>query len=358
MISFLLRFIWSQLVFLSKVVRALFIFCCVLLFLGGYMVLRMPGNSYDGPLPPLTPQQANLEKELRYHVNMIAEQIGERHIHAYQNLMSAADYITYELENYGYSVDRFPFTVHGKTLYNLVAEIPGKKYRDEILIIGTNYDSYPGSRGANENGSGVAAVLSMAKYFSEAQISRTLRFVFFPNSYPPFSQSPEMGSMKYARLCASEKENIVGMLHIASLGYYSNEENSQDFPIPLKWLYPRKANFVMFSGNTSSIDLVKETVKYFRENARFPSEGITFPDTASGIGIADQWAFWQHGYPALMITDTSPYRYPYHHSPDDTPNHINFEAMSRVVSGLEQVVGEMVYVRKSKLRTLLKKYIN
>ncbi len=343
---FLLNLIWFPLVFISKIVRIAFAFFCVLLLLGGYVTLRMPGSSYTGPLPPLTRHEREIQKNLRYDVKVLAGKIGQRNLRHYANLQDAAAYIEHELKAAGYEVEFQKFSVKGKECANIIAEVPGAKFYREIVIASGHYDTMEGTLGADDNASGVAGLLSLARYFSDKKISRTLRFVFFVNSEPPYFQTPQMGSLVYAKHCARKNENIVAVLNLHSIGYYSREKGSQKFPIPLKWFYPQTGNFVNFVGNTASIGLVKEVVGLFRENAKFPSEGITFPDTSRGIGLSDQWAFWQYNYPALMITDTAPYRNPYHHTRKDTPYHLNYDNMARVVAGLEDVLGEMVFVRR------------
>ena len=106
----------------------------------------------------------------------------------------------------------------------------------------------------------------------------------------------------------------------------------------LKWFYPSQGNFISFIGNIKSRSLVQKVIGDFRNSVSFPSQGVALPNWVPGVGWSDHWSFWQHNYPALMVTDTALFRYPYYHTTEDTPDKINFEYLARVVSGLEQVI--------------------
>jgi hypothetical protein len=125
------------------------------------------------------------------------------------------------------------------------------------------------------------------------------------------------------------------------MGYYSDEPGSQNYPYPLNKFYPDKGNFVGFVGNISSRSLVRKSVGIFRGKVKFPCEGAALYGGIPGVGWSDHWAFWEMGYPALMVTDTAPFRYPYYHSPSDTPDKLDFDKMARVVKGLETVIAEI-----------------
>ena len=128
------------------------------------------------------------------------------------------------------------------------------------------------------------------------------------------------------------------MLTPETIGYYSDEPNSQRYPIPLGSLYPTKGNFIGFIGNVASGALVRQAVGIFREHESFPSEGAAMPAAIPGVGFSDHWSFWQEGYPGLMVTDTALFRYPHYHTPEDTPDKIDFDRAARVVRGLRYVV--------------------
>lgn len=338
------KYIWLKLVLLSRLIKWVVGLACIGLFLGGYVALTMPGQSFNGELPRLTFQERALIKGLRVDVKKLAEDIGERNLEKYANLLAASNHIERVLKNANYKVRRQPYEVNGKWCYNIEAEIRGSVKEKEIVLLGSHYDSAPGCAGANDDASGVAAALALARRFSGRQTVRTLRFVFFVNEALPFSQTEYMGSLVYARRSAEHKEKIIAMLDLESLGYYSHESGSQHYPLPMKFFYPRTGNFIGFLSNAASKRLAQNVVGSFRNNVQFPSEGIVFPDSADTHIVSDQWAFWQHGYPALLVTDTAPYRYPHHHTGNDVPDNLNYEYMARVVAGLEKVIGELARV--------------
>src|SRR6185437_2142281 len=224
--------------------------------------------------------------------------------------------------------------------FNLQVELPGSKQPDEIVVIGAHYDSYPGAPGANDNASGTAALLALARRFAKAQPERTLRFVAFTNEEPPYFHNREMGSWIYADQCARRKENLVCVLSLETIGYFSDEPDSQRYPPPFGAAYPSVGNFIAVIGDVGSRKLVREVIASFRRHAAVPSEGGAVPSAVPGAGWSDHWSFWQAGYPAVMITDTAPFRYPYYHKPEDLPDKLDFDRMARVVAALEAVVGE------------------
>jgi len=275
-------------------------------------------------------------------VEKLAGEIGERNVSRYQNLSAALDYAEAAFAGAGFPVRRQEYQVGAKKCYNLEAELAGTDRKDEIVVVGAHYDSVAGCPGANDNATGVAATLSLARAYSGRKPSRTLRLVAFVNEEPVYFQTKLMGSWVYARECRKRKENIVAMLSLETIGYYSDQEGSQAYPPPFGWFYPSRGNFIAFIGNVKSRGLVRTVVGSFRRHARFPSEGGAVPGFITGVGWSDHWSFWQEGYPALMVTDTAPFRYPHYHKVDDTPEKVDYERMARVVAGLEKTIAELI----------------
>jgi hypothetical protein len=304
-------------------------------------MIRMPLRSHRGRLPPFTAEQGALRDALKRDVQKLAGDIGERNVYLAAKLRAAADYVEASFEASGHKVVRYPFQAKGETCHNLELEISGARFANEIVVIGAHYDSVSGSPGANDNASGVAAVLALARVFGTNQPARTLRFVAFVNEEPPFFQTSEMGSLVYAKMCRQRNDNIVAMLSLETIGYYTDADQSQKYPFPIGLFYPSRGDFIAFVGNTTHSDLVRQCVALFRRHAQFPSEGGALPAALPGIGWSDHWAFWQENYPALMVTDTAPFRYPWYHAAEDTPDKLDYERMARVVSGLEKVVTEL-----------------
>ena len=310
----------------------------VLTFWAWFSMMRMPLRSYLGPLSPLTAEEISLRDQLQRDVEVLGRKIGDRNIIAYTQLTAAADFVESSLTNAGLAVNRRGFDVEGKTCFNLEAEVPGRPRPGEIIVIGAHYDSVLGCPGANDNASGVAALLALARFFSKQPTALTLRFVAFVNEEPPYFQTAKMGSRVYAKECRERGDRVVAMLSLETIGYYTEEARSQNYPFPVGLFYPSRGNFIAFVGNTSSAELVRRCVSLFRRNAAFPSEGAALPSALPGIGWSDHWSFWQEGYSALMVTDTAPFRYPHYHTENDTPDKLDYDGMARVVAGLRKVI--------------------
>ena len=296
--------------------------------------IRMPGVSYSGPLLPLTPEETGISDALKQHIQTLAGDIGERNIWHHANLEAAANYINQSLSAMGYRVQTQSYSVAGRVVENIEVEIRGGTRPEEILVIGAHYDTVPGSPGANDNATGVAVLLEVARRFSALAPERTVRLVAFTNEEPPFFQTEQMGSVHYATRSRARGETIVGMISLETIGYYSDTPGSQRYPFPVGAFYPDTGSFLAFVGNNPSKGLLFELITLFRKHARFPSEGGAFPSVIPGIGWSDHWAFWQAGYPAIMITDTALFRYPQYHTPRDAPDIIDHDRLARVTAGL------------------------
>lgn len=316
--------------------------CVILLFVAAgaliALVAWMPGSSYRGPLPPLTPRQSALAQELRRDVSILAGDIGTRGVHAPDGLRRAESFLTDALAAAGYEVRRQVYTVHGVECANLDVEIGGTTRRDEILILGAHYDTVYGTPGANDNASGVAVALAVARAMAGQAPARTVRFAFFVNEEPPYFQTPLMGSYVYAKACRQRDERIVGMISVETVGYYDDRSGSQAYPPLFGALYPAEGNFLAFVGNLDSREFLHRTIASFRREARFASEGVAAPALVREAGFSDQWSFWRFGYPAIMVTDTAMMRYPHYHSDRDTPDKLDYERMARVADGLQHVL--------------------
>ena len=282
-----------------------------------------------------------MRDRLRRHVERLAGEIGERNVWRPAALEAASLHIAKSLGEGNQRVSVEPYKAAGHTVCNVWAERPGAAHPDEIVVVGAHYDSVSGSPGANDNASGVAAVLEIARLLAGRRLPRTLRFAAFVNEEPPFSFSPDMGSFHHARQARERGENIVAMLSVETIGYYSDVPGSQAYPFPLGLFYPDTADFVGFVGDLRSRKLVRQAVASFRRHTAFPSQGAAVPGNIPGVGWSDHWSFWQAGYRAIMVTDTALFRYPAYHTAEDTPEKLDYDRMARVTAGLARVVADL-----------------
>ena len=285
--------------------------------------------------------EGQLRARLKTHVEQLAGGIGQRNLWQYANLVAAAEYVEAELTRSGHEVASQRFAVDGQEVRNLEVVLPGGDRPDEIVLVGGHYDSVLGSPGANDNATGTAAVLELARLLAGRDLSRTVRLVAFVNEEPPFFRTDDMGSLRYARRCSDRGERICAMLCLETIGYYSTVPGSQAYPLPFGLFHPSTADFVAFVANLSSRRLGRQAAASFRRQSAFPCEASVAPGWLPGVGWSDHWAFWQQGYPAIMVTDTALFRYAHYHMPHDTPDKIDYERTAQVVAGLARVVEEL-----------------
>lgn len=275
---------------------------------------------------------------LKTDVEVLALEIGERHIWRRTALAAAADYIERQLRASGYEISRQTYAVDGVRISNLEATLPGDGRPDEVLLIGAHYDTIEGSPGANDNGTGIAATLELARRFAGRAQRRTLRFVAFVNEEPPYFHTARMGSLVYATAARDRGDRIAGMLAMETIGYYSEEKGSQRYPAPFDTIFPDVGNFIAVVGNPESASFVDRIRTAFQAGSTFPITASALPPELPGVGWSDHWSFWECGYPAVMVTDTAPFRYPWYHTRQDTPDKIAFDKVAAVVDGFEHVV--------------------
>ena len=277
--------------------------------------------------------------ELRRDVHALAGVIGERNlIAAPEAYEEAARFIEEAFREAGYAPVR-------DEAANIEAEIRGlAEINDDIVVIGAHYDTVPGSPGADDNGSGVAALLAIARRFARQRPRRTLRFVAFANEEPPYFTTEQMGSWVYAKRCHDRHERVVAMMSIEAIGYYSDAAGSQQYPAMLDAVYPTTANFIAFASNLASRALLQHCVDVFRRHATIPSEAGALPEDVPGIAWSDQWSFWRFGYDAIMVTDTAPFRNPHYHERSDLPDTLDYARLARTTEGLIAVIRDLAVV--------------
>jgi Zn-dependent M28 family amino/carboxypeptidase len=283
----------------------------------------------------------DLAERMRQHVVAVASE--EHNTGTPVQLERAAAYIETALARAGYAPTRQEYTAGGQRVRNIevaVSNVAKGKRPDRLFIVGAHYDSGPGAPGANDNGSGTAAVLELARLLRTMQprAGTEVRFVFFVNEEPPYFMGEEMGSMVHAAELKRQGQNVEGALVLETMGYYTDAPNSQQLPPGLEGRYPSTGNFLAFVGTLESSALVRDALAAFRSASDFPAHGLAAPAHTTGVTLSDHSSYNRHGYPALMVTDTAFMRYPYYHTAQDTPDKLDYESMARVVTGLSKTI--------------------
>lgn len=311
----------------------------VTVVLGAAVLTCMPGSSYQGPLPPLSPEQADMAERMRGIVEMLARQ--EHSVFRPEALRDTRLALEHELTRRKLPYVVQPYrTADGAEYQNIQILLPGPVHGQGVLVIGAHYDSFRGSPGADDNASGVAAVLELAAYFKDHPDAHRadLMFMLYSTEEPPYFHTDSMGSKVPARQLMADGVKVRGMLSLETLGCYLDDKGSQTYPPLVGTLYPDRGDFVGFVGDTSSYSFVRQAVGLFRASARFPSEGIAAPRFIPGIDWSDHQGYFEQGIPALMVTDTAPFRYRHYHTHRDSADKVDFTRLARVTYELRAVL--------------------
>ncbi len=272
---------------------------------------------------------------------MLAGEIGERHFRRPGSLDLAADYIESQWREAGYPVSRQSYMAMGVECFNLEAVLPGNSLKSESIVIGAHYDTVPGSPGADDNASGVAALLEISRMLKDVHVKRTVKLVAFSNEEAPFYFWGEMGSGVYAKEARKKGEDIRLMISLEMLGYYRDEPKSQRYPPLFRYFYPERGNFIAFVSNFASRGKMKEAAAFFRKNSDFPLETSATFSWIPGVAWSDHLSFWRTGYKAFMCTDTSFFRNPHYHLPSDTPQMLDYSRLAALTSALSGMCADL-----------------
>jgi Zn-dependent M28 family amino/carboxypeptidase len=265
---------------------------------------------------------------------MLASTIGERNVGRPEALAAARDYVESEFQRLGYGVVHQRYETAGVSCSNLEATLRGSSRPDHILLLGAHYDSVVGSPGANDNGSGVAALLEIARRFAGTEPALTVRFVAFVNEEPPYFMTWRQGSVVYAKAAKRRGDDIRLMIALETIGCYSDAPASQNYPPFLGRFYPDRGNFLALITDLWSLPSARHMARVFRRHSDFPLEYAGLFRWIPGVAWSDHLSFWRQGYRAVMATDTAYQRYPYYHTADDTPDKVNMPKLAEATEAL------------------------
>lgn len=280
-----------------------------------------------------------IQSNLRMHVDRLAGLIGPRHLGKSSTIEATIGYIESQWGNMGYEHSRECYDAIGKTATNLIVEQRGFKRADEFLLLGAHYDTVPSTPGADDNASAVAVLLEACRLLKDFRGKRSIRYVAFACEEPPYFNLDSMGSQFHARQARQRGDKILGMLCLEMVGYYITADNSQMIPplLPnwMRWMFPKRGDFLAAVGNLSSCKLCWQFRRGFKRGVpTMPLFSICLPEKIREIRLSDNSSFWDQGYPALMLTDTSFLRNPHYHQPTDTPDTLDYERMTDVTLGV------------------------
>ncbi len=284
---------------------------------------------------------SSLEDALRKHVETLTVKIGPRTACHGDSLERAARYIHEAFASAGLEVTEQTYDYRGRRVANLVATPPGAAGASTYYVIGAHYDTVPPTPGADDNASGVAVMLALARRLAATPPRVPVRLVAFTLEEPPAFRTRHQGSRVFVRECRRVGERILAALILEMVGYTCPH---QHYPLALHWAgYPSQGNFIGIVGNRRSRRFGHAVLKGFRNNGRLPVESLFVPLNGwvlPATRLSDHASFWDAGWPALMVTDTAFFRNPHYHLPSDTLDTLDFRFMAELVKSLELALAE------------------
>jgi len=252
-------------------------------------------------------------------------------------LLGAADFLESHLLSLGLKVESMPYSDGAIDVRNLIVRHPGRSAESPHLVLGAHYDTVLGTPGADDNASGVAGVVELARRFADRSTRHTLSFALFPHEEPPYFLSSAMGSRQYAYALLRNDVPVRMMLSLEMIGY-ARAEMSQHYPFPLMRTlggYPRQGNFIGIVGNLRSRRTVGSLRRAMQAASPIRVESLCAPGFLPPLFLSDHSSFWKFGFPAAMVTDTAFLRNPHYHMPTDTIDTLNFDFLGHVVNAVE-----------------------
>jgi hypothetical protein len=324
----------------------------------------LPGESFSG-IPGQ--QLSSLKHALQSHLETLAGDIGERSLYQPQGMRAAERYIEEQFAAYGLTANTHNYKVdagliqrttdrlragHGNWLHgqlpaypdelgdaqlkNIWVEIPGTHSPERLLVVGAHFDTVANTAGANDNATGVAALLELARALvTEAPRVSVILVALSAEELPIGGVQGASGSSVFLDYLLEQNKTPFGMISLETMGYYSEDAGSQHYPAPLDRYYPDRGNFIAFVSDSTSRDFVRDIGGLFRQHAEIASQGATLPSNlVPDVLRSDHETYVLRGIPGLMVTDTANFRYPHYHQPSDTLDKIDIEKLARVVHGL------------------------
>jgi Zn-dependent M28 family amino/carboxypeptidase len=306
------------------------------------LVIIMGSWSSPEPLYGKDMDKADIRQRLQQHLHFFSVELGERSLLLPQNLKASEDYVARALASMGYPVRRQPFVCQQVEVANVVAGNPDPR---GYYLLGAHFDTVAGSPGADDNASGVAVLLEVARLTREAPTPKPWAFVGFTTEEPPAFATSSMGSRVYAAQARRNREKLLGMLCLESVGYFVQEPHSQQIPLALKFLgYSTTGNYLGLVADWRSRPLLQKLEKTLQAKCALPISSLAVPLAGSLIPetrLSDHANFWDEGFQAVMLTDTAFMRNPNYHTPQDTLETLNLDAMADLTAGLAHFVQDV-----------------
>ncbi len=303
----------------------------VLLSCAGLLLYWTPNLGFADSM-----NRAAIRAQLTAHLEYLSIRLGDRSLFRPRNLKAAEDYVFSTFQRLGYAPQRRGHTCMGQEVSNIVA---GEPAAGGYYVLGAHFDTVAGTPGADDNASGVAVLLEVARLARSFQPPRPWTFIGFTCEEPPAFDTPQMGSRVYARQARQRGAEILGMLCLEMVGYYRSQPRSQELPLSLRLLgYPTTGDFIGLVSDWPSKPLLKRLEAALKGGGSLPVVTLALPPGGQILlpeaRLSDHANFWDAGYPAVMLTDTAFMRNPHYHGEGDVMANLDLAAMTELVLGL------------------------
>lgn len=281
-------------------------------------------------LPSVTPASTD---NLKVYLEQIIGEQGHRNYKNIAELQRVSAWIKEQMRLFGIPCQYQNYSVNGLGYRNVVCTLTAG-HADKV-IVGAHYDVFGEQQGADDNASGVAGVIETARILAQqkSQLANNVEFVFYTLQEPPFFKTEQMGSYVHAKSVLAQKDQIQGVYILEMIGYY-DENLVQQYPVGLKWVYPRHGNFIAAVSNLQSYDLGTNYCESMQIFNRLECQRVAAPSFVSAMEFSDHVNYWKFGIPAMMITDTASFRNKHYHTQGDSLKTLNIGKMANVVDGL------------------------
>ena len=278
-----------------------------------------------------------LQTALRKHVHRLAVDFAPRVHTNLTQLNKASAYIESELRTTSAKVTVQRYAATGRNFQNRIAQVGPDT--EDVIVVGAHYDVADIQPGADDNASGVAGLIELAKALSNAKLKQRVELVAYTLEEPPYFRTANMGSAIHAKSLKAKGKRVTLMLSLECIGYFSDEPNSQQLLTPLmKAVYPTTGNFIALVGNYAEGDLSRRVKRSMQQATSLPVYSINAPSVLQGIDFSDHLSYWNEGFVGMMVTDTAFFRNEAYHTEDDTPDRLDYKRMADVVVAVTKTV--------------------
>lgn len=312
------------------------LFLIVLVFITSAFSCEESDNSnQDDSQKKNTSEQADISDTLkiREHLEFLTKADQFRNFRNVERLDSVAAYIYREFDQYADTTFYQEYEVNGSIYRNVVCSFGA--YHDDRVVVGAHYDVCGDQEGADDNATGVAGLLELARLLEGDTLMERIDLVAYSLEEPPFFRTEQMGSYIHAKSLVDDGIDVIGMVCLEMIGYFDDDKGSQEYPVGgMKSVYGTKGDYIALVSQMGPGRFVQQFNKDFKNTNRIRTKEIAAPKSMTGIDFSDHLNYWKFGFSALMITDTAFFRNKHYHEKSDTMEKLDLARMADVIDAV------------------------